>query len=729
MKLKGISPLEQNVDRIVVGVVVLVFAGALAYQFLGSRNMVKVGSEMVPAPQAFDPVVREANRLNSALDRSDFQPPQVPPFTLGNKLAIGAATPKLAKVGPALGRAPSIDAKVNTAPINNSFAAIEIPAPTSPVAVVFQSTISPVEQVRNKELAKALPSEQPFDKAAVSVEAVFSGAALREVLQKDPDGEGPLQPMPRSWWIDNLNGQDVNLVEIVSVEVERELMRTPDGATPDKQTIAKLPPLPGRTSMRTEWEQSVRSLGDMPGMVDTVRQTAEDVQRPKYYDTIAGPEWKEPTELLAAGNQNGKINAINRLRKELEESAKEIDRVQKLLDATPAAPNAGRDPAPPRTGETGGGRGKGATGGPASGRQAGKPDDKAKPSGDHATLVRKLDQLKAARESIVKKLVALGEKVEGMDAGAAGNATPALAAHLSLLDNPSLKVWTHDMTAEPGATYRYRVRVVMNNPMFGRNLQPAQAQLAANSLIESPWSEWSEKVEVDRPDYFFITSAEEPMGEISPRPQAGAEIYKFYYGFYRLAKVPLQPGDKLLGDAKLPAELKLADMDRVKALVSGAAVGEPNAPNAPPPETPRSPQTGTGKGPGFNKAPGALADPGTQPDADWLNKPLTKSKLALEVDAVFLDVARLATTSSDVTGTKTRTEALFRDDAGRVLAKFPDEDKTKDIYKRVSDSAKAGESQGKPVAKPIEDQAKPGGRPKTKEAQPPPTKRGGSGGG
>src|SRR5262245_50469056 len=116
MKLKGISPLEQNVDRIVLGVVVLVFAGALAYQFLGSRNMVKVGAEQVPAPQAFDPVVREANRLAGMLDRPDLTPPQVPAFTLADKLAIGAASPKLAKAGPALGRAPSIDTKVTTAP-------------------------------------------------------------------------------------------------------------------------------------------------------------------------------------------------------------------------------------------------------------------------------------------------------------------------------------------------------------------------------------------------------------------------------------------------------------------------------------------------------------------------------------------------------------------------------------------------------------------------------------
>src|SRR5207302_241201 len=144
-----------------------------------------------------------------------------------------------------------------------------------------------------------------------SVEAVFSGAALREALQKDPDGNGPIQPMPRSWWVDSIGGQDVNLVEIVAVDVERETLRLPDGSTPTSPVVAKVPALPGRPSMRAEWEQSVHSLGDTPGMVDTVRQSAEDVQRPKYYDTIAGPEWKEPAELLVQGDKNSKTVAIS----------------------------------------------------------------------------------------------------------------------------------------------------------------------------------------------------------------------------------------------------------------------------------------------------------------------------------------------------------------------------------------------------------------------------------
>ena len=244
MKLKGISPLEQNVDRIVLGCYdQLVLAGAVAYQFFGGGNLVKVGTEQVPAPQAFDPVVKAANALSVALDaKSPKNPRRAPAFTLTNKLVIGAASPKLAKVSTSLGRAPSISGKVNIGVASDQIAALSVPAPSGgPIASMFQSTISPVEQARVAGLAKVLKPEQPFDKAAVSIEASFSGAALREELQKDPDGDGPIQPMPRSWWED----QGLSQVEIIAVEVERETLQLSDGTTPAQPIITKLPTPPG----------------------------------------------------------------------------------------------------------------------------------------------------------------------------------------------------------------------------------------------------------------------------------------------------------------------------------------------------------------------------------------------------------------------------------------------------------------------------------------------------
>src|SRR5262249_29918046 len=149
--------------------------------------------------------------------------------------------------------------------------------------------------------------------------------------------------------------------------------------------ITKIKTPPGRVAMREDWDQSVKSLGDMPGMVDTVRQAREEIQRPKYYDTIAGPEWKEPVDMLAAGDKNSKLNAIAKYRRDLDDNKKEIERIQRMYDEAPE-PGA---KAPEKTGSGGGGGGgKGGTGGGGrtigGGRDQNKAPDTAK--GDKIAL-------------------------------------------------------------------------------------------------------------------------------------------------------------------------------------------------------------------------------------------------------------------------------------------------------------------------------------------------------
>ena len=40
----------------------------------------------------------------------------------------------------------------------------------------------------------------------------------------------------------------------------------------------------------------------------------------------------------------------------------------------------------------------------------------------------------------------------------------------ALLENADIRVYAHDMSAVPGKVYRYRVRVVCNNPYFGKDI-------------------------------------------------------------------------------------------------------------------------------------------------------------------------------------------------------------------------------------------------------------------
>ena len=67
MKLKGINTIEQHVEKVVLGVVVVIFLGVLAMQFLLSPNSVQVGDRTYKPQQAFQPVEAKAQEVAAQL--------------------------------------------------------------------------------------------------------------------------------------------------------------------------------------------------------------------------------------------------------------------------------------------------------------------------------------------------------------------------------------------------------------------------------------------------------------------------------------------------------------------------------------------------------------------------------------------------------------------------------------------------------------------------------------
>lgn len=708
MKLKGINPLEQNADKIVVGVVGLVLLGVAASQLLANRSVLKVGSETTTAGGAYAPAERAARELAARLDAAAPTLPEPPPFTLGGKMAFGApAGPAPVRVS--LGRPPLLGAAGTGAQAaKEQFSPISIPAPTAVAVHAFRSTIDPVERTRNADLAKLLPAAQPFDKAAVSVEASFSGQGLRDALAADPDGpEGPLAPVPLSWWRDP-QGRGEDMVGIIGVQLERQTLRLPDGTTPAAPQTVIIADLPGRPSLLRDWGTEVRSIGDVPGLVDTARYEAEDVLRPSYYTTVAGPEWAPPSESAAGGAAGqGQKRAI--FRKRLADvDAKLLDLQQRLGqpgregergpggrpgdDRAPGG-RPGEDPAPTRPGE----------GGPGGRRPGASPEDRApdRAAPNRAVLEQQVRVQTAQRARLAKQLEDLGEKV------AAPAAPGTLPAFVPLLDSPEIKVWMHDLTAEPGAAYRYRLRVAVNNPYFGRNLQEGQQPLAQDSLLYGAWSAWGAETPILRDEYFFLTSAETD-NPISPRPRASGELYKFYYGFYRVASVSLEPGDAVAGDARIP-ELKLADMARVEAAETPAG----------------SPAVTPGAAPG---RPGEAAPPAAAAGTDTGYWTVAGPKsIDLSVDAVFLDVAPTPSAEQGLAGeSRERFMAFLRTPYGDIETRLPDAERGSLEYRLVRDSATAGTTQGAVEEKVAEPTRPLGPKPRAPAA---PRPGGGGGGG
>ena len=113
MKLKGINPLEQNADKIVLGVVGLAVVGAGALAFLAPGNTVKVGNQAnLPLQAAFDPVEKAAEELQRNLDAAEPRKPELPTFDLTSKVRLGTSLPVQYPLGAerrlALGASPAL---------------------------------------------------------------------------------------------------------------------------------------------------------------------------------------------------------------------------------------------------------------------------------------------------------------------------------------------------------------------------------------------------------------------------------------------------------------------------------------------------------------------------------------------------------------------------------------------------------------------------------------------
>ncbi|MCC6969276.1 MAG: hypothetical protein IT434_03565 [Phycisphaerales bacterium] len=677
MKLKGINPFEQYVDKALFGIVGASLLGVLAWQFVGPGNQIEVGGQRVDPDKAFSPVATQAQAILAKVGSQTPELPAPPRADVLNRFEdhltkgvspgknIVALAPRLS-----LGVGGAGDAGVGA---ESPIASLEVPAPGHVVAATFANAIDPMEVIANEELAKLLPAEQPFDKQAVSVEAVFDGTALAKALENDPEGDP--RSIPLGWW----RGQ----MCLVAIEMERE--RELSSGDWGEATI--VPPMPGRAGLLRDLDKTVKSKADMPMLVSRAEQSQDLVMRPKYYNIIAGPEWAPPTEMSTGET---KSEQMDRLQRRINDLEKEEATLKRRLDAKNK----------PAT-QTGGGRDEPAPSGGPGGRRGGGPPSPPTPSPESRGRDRSNQQTK--RDPLEIKIEEVGTQITNAKADLEKlNAPPQAenqdsAKRLALLENAQSRVWTHDLTAEPGATYRYRVRAVTNNPLFDQKLIEAQKSDAQSPIVRGAWSDWTDPITVEAKEYYFITGAS-PADQLGGA-RASAEMYKFYYGFWRKAAAAVEPGDMLAAQAKLPDELRLWDMEKLKAGAkpkvssNNNPAGDRDAPSGQRPRGRVNPEQ--------EAAPAGEAADKAKPEDDGLSKPAPKT-IDFVVDAMMLDTSALSTIGER--GGKARFRTFLRDQVGRIVVRYPDADATSDLYKRLLANARLGENQGRPRVKPVDPQ-------------------------
>lgn len=749
MKLKGISVFEQHIEKVFVGIIFIALLVILAWQFLAGQSTIKVGNrDGVPLGEAWGAVAEEARRVQARLESTE--PPKdvdasaaVEPIVKFNETFRGPVSPAKA-LAVAIGEAANVgnvgaDAPSSIAPL----AELVIPGPSTPIGTSQLTLISPVE-AQNPDVAKVLPAAMPYDKAGVTIEATVDGTSILEALTADPDGPaGPTRAMPRHWW----DGS----IQILDVVMEREEL-TPTGEWTGLTTIA---PLPGRFSLREDLKQPFEGAAQLKERARLATDYAESIRRPQYYASAIGERWMTPTERRDADEklaaQAGTADEATRIRRQIADLQGRLKRVEQDLANLGAGGQRPPPPSPPPGGGGGGAGGKGAGGGGGGGGGGGDRnpprDTRDNTEARRKQLENRVAELQREMARLVERLRGMGEDVSmygPLDAGAAPQEDPAAAnkPEAALLENPSVRIWSHDVFVERGKTYRYRLRIVLNNPMFGQGNVMVEEQKPWSLLpvVESAPSEWSEPVRVDDESYFFITSAN-PVTPLNRTPGARAEMFIFKWGRWRKGDVQLEPGDRLRADVKYP------DISALIAALPIDPAQQPGQPNLPPPPPLAQPGPG-GRLPGQPPAPspppnpsrddrrdpgGRLPGPGGVPRPDQpapdqpkpAQLPMLTERIA--VDAIFLSVASAQAVEAAGT-TRSGMVAYLRDQRGEVVPRYPDLEKGSMTLARLAHSVSQANSdfQAEQPDKPV-DVPRPPGR--DREPPPPPGGSGGGGGG
>ncbi|RMH29139.1 MAG: hypothetical protein D6693_02450 [Planctomycetota bacterium] len=556
MKRSGIPFIEVIADKLFLGLFLVVLLGVIAMQFLGSGVTVRAGNTDMRPDRAYEEVARLAQTKRAQLDSATV-PEEIPtePPRVVDRLAsaIGSRGPD---PGPSLPLGPVVaiagGAGVTDAPGLEALRLRppDLPAPGAPVGQATGVTLDPFELQRVPALRAAVlgdPSDQPLDAFLVSVQAEFDAAALRDALDRDPDGAGPMNAIPTRWWR--------NRLEILDVRVERREILA-DG---DRGPSTLLPPAPGTATVRDLLGQDLTPAA-LNRLVERVGQpaSAAQIRQPRFYRAIAGEPWRPPLD-AQPGSGDPRADRLEQILSQIEDLQRELDRLQEQA----LVPGA-HAPAVAQVSRPGGGGGRSRPAPP--GR-----DDRARTGRETRieALQTQITELRAQADQIEQELIDAGLDPR---TGRPALGEAAARAVESLRDAESISVWTHDASIRPGARYEYRVSLVLPNPLFGydESLDEGSRAYAEAPTITTPASPWSAPVLAPARSYIFVENASVPQPG-SAIGDAGATVtrYRFFYGYWREARTRVRVGDVIAPAIELPAPLPVWDVSVVPPAVQG----------------------------------------------------------------------------------------------------------------------------------------------------------------
>jgi len=588
MKPKGINLFEQHVEKIVIGVAGVIVLGIAAKAFFTEPNAVTLDGKSL-GPAAVDEILAEkARRLKANYENSaSLEVADVGQLTqwleTQHDTPRKPEAPGMALVAPVTYKTGSEVAGL-AGSSTEMYAEVAAPAPKTLQVTSLSYTISSEAVTALPDLASRFPGGPPYDLNAVHIAGEFDGKALRAALS----GFVQDRKVIPSQWVD----QDMAILDVLA---EREQLLT-NGSWSSPQVVTVIP---GQESVRAQYQKAAPREKDE--ILQQIAAYGSAVYQPPFYAPADGTSWTYDIVRRAAPKSPEVLAAERTMKaawKDVQRAQDQLDRYLKELEKKKLTPSG-----------TDSGKGRGKSVGtessapevqqdPKSGSQPRETAEEIRQRRNKEAVAKATETYDATKQALlaidpdynefpdmtsptnstaITKQSGKGEEYiqptgpvtegdtmpsMGFEGGGKGGGkqvtpsntyskgSPTTAAVKGLFDNPSIRVWTHDITATPGVTYRYRLAVGLYNPFFGRESRLAESQqgLAKSAVVLSQWTDWSAPVRVSPPQQLFAVTGiySDKIDERS----ASFEVYSFTRGEHRVLNVTVRPGEPI-GEMRL----------------------------------------------------------------------------------------------------------------------------------------------------------------------------------
>ncbi len=526
--MKGISIVERHFEKAIALVVALAVAGYVGWDFYAPATFqLGSNSNVIPA-NANEILLQETGKISQKQASTEII--EWEPLVKGATQQAFAQKMNgdLLPAAPFPRTAPNLAAKMivpDTRSVDTLYYQPRFEPPTMVTPVEwFSDALQPNAVSANEPLKKFLASQSDADSLDViwtrPVARVDLKAIRNELTKEDKEANPPLFAANSEW--------RKNAIFLLDVVFERQ-EQNENGSWSDPVIVPIMFGFEGNLFRDKKDLDSNKIFASMRGE----KSIEKLIRQPDFYDTLHGIGKTNSTkgaagEQAAAPGDKKKQQARDKKKQELDNYMVQMQALDKELNSFGGDWTQEKE-------DTKKVKAK---------QDADRVNKEGKKNNPNYKLVPPEDLKIPLWKRITKEAVALRKVIKDLQKEFGVESEQSADSKDSKVEAPSkpaqseadfIDVWTHDLQAPLGKVVRYRCRIDIYNPFFGKERQLGKKQqgLAKASAISTDFSQWSAPVRVPRKTMYFAENGTLETSVAGSKSSIFFNVYVLQNGLWR----------------------------------------------------------------------------------------------------------------------------------------------------------------------------------------------------